>query len=179
MRGLKLLKSGKKWSRLSELLVSTSQFLICSREECTHTRKHKRKEEKPCTNHEKIYGYKYQLDLGWGQGAWISSVAVYHVYVFLYVCWYFKSKLTSDWLWGHLRSRSFQESEWIISSFSWLRNMGSFFFSFLLPSQHAGLVPCPVCYMLITLVEILFHIIIIIYVGGGERGTVCEWTRLK
>lgn len=93
--------------------------------------------------------------------------------VCMYTSWYFKSKLATDWLWGHLRSRFFQESEWIISSFIWLRKMGSFFLS---PSQHACLVPFPVCYMLITLVEILLHnISIIMYVGG----TVCERTRLK
>lgn len=178
MRGPKLLKNGKTWRRLSELLVSASQFLICSREECTHTRKHKRKEKKPCTNHEKIYDYKYQLDLGWGQGAccfFCSCISC--EYVFLYVCWYFKSKLTSDWLWGNLRSRSFQEYEWIISSFSWLWDMGSSFFSFTFTACSFGSLPCVLHANNFGGNTFSYYYYDYYICWSGE--TVCEWTRLK
>jgi hypothetical protein len=93
--------------------------------------------------------------------------------VCMYASWYFKSKLATDWLWGHLRSRFFQESEWIISPFIWLRKMG-FFFSLSFTACMFG--SFPVCNMLIPLVEILLHNISIIMYAGG---TVCERTRLK
>ena len=64
----------KKWKDMMPSLKSfkfSLEGLICCREEHnTHIQKdNKKKWEKSYTNHEKIYGYKCQLDLGWGQGA--------------------------------------------------------------------------------------------------------------
>jgi len=58
--------------------------------------------------------------------------------------------------------------------------MGSPIFSSPIFSQHARLVPCLVRYMLITLVEILLHIIIMIVIFVMYvRGNDWERTRLK
>jgi hypothetical protein len=68
--------------------------LICSREEYTHTENIKRKKENPTPITKKYIA----INVSW---IWVEvkvlagfPEAVYHVYVCMHACWYFKSKPT-------------------------------------------------------------------------------------